>query len=106
MDHHDHMTSEPNVSPPHMGHEMQPAGAPMAAGHDHRGMMEQDLWRRFLVVLVLTVPVLILSPTIQSWAGYRLPNLPAANLILAALASVIALSGGLPFFRGAATALR
>src|ERR1700704_2487988 len=106
MDHHDHMTVEPSVSPTHMGHEMQPASAPMAAGHDHRGMMEQDLRRRFFVVLVLTVPVLILSPTIQPWAGYRLPNLPAANLILAAFASIITLYGGVPFFRGAGTALR
>jgi Cu2+-exporting ATPase len=68
--------------------------------------MEQDLRRRFFVVLVLTIPVLALSPTIQSWAGYRLPNLPAANFVLAALASVITLYGGLPFFRGAGTALR
>jgi Cu2+-exporting ATPase len=78
----------------------------MAMKHDHRGMMEQDLRRRFFVVLVLTIPVLALSPTIQSWAGYRLPNLPAANFVLAALASIITLYGGLPFFRGAGTALR
>jgi Cu2+-exporting ATPase len=78
----------------------------MAMKHDHRGMMEQDLRRRFFVVLVLTIPVLALSPTIQSWAGYRLPNLPAANFVLAGLASIITLYGGLPFFRGAGTALR
>src|SRR5713226_8214229 len=107
MDHHDHMTAGPDESQAHLGHEMHPATpAPMAMEHDHGSMMEQDFRRRFFVVLVLTIPVLVLSPTIQSWAGYRLPNLPASNLILAAFASVIALYGGLPFFRGAATSLR
>src|SRR5438876_630082 len=107
MDHHDHMNAEPEESPSHLGHEMSPtSAAPMALEHDHRGMMEQDLRRRFFVVLVLTIPVLALSPTIQSWAGYRLPSLPAASLILAALASIITLYGGLPFFHGAGTALR
>src|SRR5438552_2160947 len=107
MDHHDHMNAEPEESPSHLGHEMSPtSAAPMAMEHDHRGMMEQDLRRRFFAVLVLTFPVLALSPTIQSWAGYRLPSLPAASLILAALASIITLYGGLPFFHGAGTALR
>src|SRR5712692_8281778 len=112
MDHHDHMnhdhvTPQPEEPSAHVGHEMHPAPAePAAMEHDHGSMMEQDFRRRFFVVLVLTIPVLVLSPTIQSWAGYRLPNLPASNLILAAFASVIALYGGLPFFRGAATSLR
>src|SRR5205809_1013132 len=107
MDHHDRMNAEAEESPSHLGHEMSPtSAAPMAMEHDHRGMMEQDLRRRFFVVLVLTIPVLALSPTIQSWAGYRLPSPPAASLILAALASIITLYGGLPFFHGAGTALR
>src|SRR5437773_1971021 len=107
MDHHDRMNAEAEESPSHLGHEMSPTSAtPMSMDHDHRGMMEQDLRRRFFVVLVLTIPVLALSPTIQSWAGYRLPSLPAASLILAALASIITLYGGLPFFHGAGTALR
>src|SRR5207247_4939977 len=107
MDHHDRMNAEAEESPSHLGHEMSHTSAtPIAMEHDHRGMMEQDLRRRFFVVLVLTIPVLALSPTIQSWAGYRLPGPPAASLILAALASIITLYGGLPFFHGAGTALR
>src|SRR5207245_2741930 len=76
------------------------------AEHDHHAMMEQELRRRFLAVLGLAIPVLILSPTIQSWAGYRLPDLPGLNLVLVILASIIVLYGGVPFYRGAATALR
>ncbi len=76
------------------------------AEHDHHAMMEQEMRRRFLVVLGLAIPVLILSPTIQSWAGYRLPDLVGLNFVLVALASIIVLYGGVPFYRGAATALR
>src|SRR5438046_5669636 len=107
MDHHDRMNAEAEESPSHLGHEMSPTSAtPMSMEHDHRGMMEQDLRRRFFVVLVLTIPVLALSPTIQSWAGYRLPSPPAPSLILAALASIITLYGGLPFFHGAGMVLQ
>src|SRR5439155_343299 len=52
MDHHDHMNAEAEESPSHLGHEMSPtSAAPMAMEHDHRGMMEQDLPPRFVVVL-------------------------------------------------------
>src|SRR2546430_10667773 len=85
-------------------HRAHATGRP--AVHDHHAMMEQEMRRRFLVVLGLTIPVLILSPTIQSWAGYRLPDLPGLNLVLVILASIIVLYGGVPFYRGAATALR
>ena len=85
-------------------HHAHATGRP--AGHDHHAMMERELRRRFLVVLILTIPVLILSPTIQSWAGFTLPDLPGLNLVLVLLASIIVVYGGVPFYRGAATALR
>src|SRR5437879_737656 len=63
MDHRDHMSTEPKESPVHLGHEMHPAtAASVAMERDHRGMMEQDLRRRFFTVLVLTIPVLVLPP--------------------------------------------
>src|SRR5438094_8970782 len=97
MDHHDRMNAEAEESPSYLGHEMAPTSAtPMSMEHDHRGMMEQDLRRRFFVVLVLTFPVLALSPTIQSWAGYRLPSLSPASLFLDPLTAPINLYGALP----------
>src|SRR3546814_3744702 len=39
-----------------------------AGGHDH-GAMIADYRRRFWVTLVLTPPVLLLSPMIQHWLG-------------------------------------
>lgn len=50
-----------------------------AEGHDHHAMMEADFRRRFWVVLVLTIPILLLSPTIQEWLGFRL-TFPGARL--------------------------
>src|SRR5947209_16286730 len=76
------------------------------AEHDHHAMMEQEMRRRFLAVLGLAIPVLILSPTIQSWAAFRRPDLLGLNLVVVVLASIIVLYGGVPCYRGAATALR
>jgi Cu2+-exporting ATPase len=84
----------------HMEHEHH-----KAEEHDHHAMMEQDFRRRFWVVLVLTVPVLLLSPTIQGWFGYTL-TFPGVRYVLFALASVIAIYGTWPFYKNARKALR
>jgi Cu2+-exporting ATPase len=76
-----------------------------ARGGDH-AQMEEEFRRRFLVSAALTVPVLVLSPSIQEWFGYRLPALPGEEILLLALASVVALYGGWPFFQGAQRSLR
>ncbi len=59
--------------------------------------MESDFRRRFFVVLGITLPILILSPTIQQWFGLSL-SLPYGRWILFALSSVVALYGGAPFY--------
>jgi cation transport ATPase len=84
----------------HMQHEQH-----KAEEHDHHAMMEQDFRRRFWVVLVLTVPVLLLSPTIQSWFGYTL-TFPGVRYMLFVLDSVIAIYGTWPFYENARKALR
>jgi len=84
----------------HMEHEHA-----KAEGHDHHAMMEQDFRRRFWAVLALTVPVLVLSPTIQRWFGFTL-TFPGARYILFAMATVITLYGTWPFYKNARKALR
>jgi len=84
----------------HMEHEHEKAEA-----HDHHAMMEADFRRRFWVVLALTVPVLLLSPTIQNWFGFTLTFL-GAQYVLFTLATVIAFYGTWPFYKGARKALR
>jgi Cu2+-exporting ATPase len=73
---------------------------------DHHAMMEADLRRRFWVALALTVPVLLLSPTIRHWLGLAIPRLVGYRYLLFGLATVIVGYGGWPFYRGAVRALR
>ena len=84
----------------HMEHERQ-----KAEGHDHHAMMEADFRRRFWVVLPLTVPVLLLSPTIQRWFGFSL-TFPGARYLLFVLATVITFYGTWPFYKNARRALQ
>ena len=37
--------------------------------HDHHKMMIKDFKKRFWISSLLTIPVLLLSPMIQSWMG-------------------------------------
>ncbi len=76
-----------------------------AEGHDHHAMMEQDFRRRFWVVLALTIPVLLLSPTIQQWFGFSL-TFPGYRYLLFAMATVITFYGTWPFYKNARKALR
>jgi Cu2+-exporting ATPase len=63
--------------------------------------MVADFRRRFWVSLILSVPVLALSPLIQAWLdlGEAL-QFPGDRSVQAVLATVIYFYGGLPFLRG------
>jgi Cu2+-exporting ATPase len=63
--------------------------------------MVQDFKHRFVVSLLVTLPVLILSPMLQSIFGFgRLVAFPGDMLILFGLSSVIFFYGGWPFLKG------
>lgn len=74
--------------------------------HDHHAMMEADFKRRFIVSLVFTIPVLLMSPTIQNWFDFSLPRFQGYDLLLFALASIIAFYGGWAFYKGAVRSIR
>lgn len=69
--------------------------------------MVDDFRRRFLVALVLTVPIVVLSPMLQMWAGLgdRL-RFAGDAVILFAISSVVFVYGGYPFLKGLADELR
>ncbi|SDM63811.1 Cu2+-exporting ATPase [Daejeonella rubra] len=71
-----------------MGHE----------GHDHAGMIA-DFRKRFYVVLVLTVPIMLLSEMIQHWLGVDWRFI-GSQYLLFALSSIVYLYGGRPFLKG------
>jgi Cu2+-exporting ATPase len=65
--------------------------------------MVADFRRRFWVSLVLSVPVLALSPLIQAWLGLgEALAFPGDRSVQAVLATVIYFYGGWPFLRGVA----
>jgi Cu2+-exporting ATPase len=67
-------------------------------GHNH-AMMITDFKRRFYVVLVLTIPIVLLSTMIQKFIGVDW-GFRGSNYILFALSSVVFFYGGWPFFKG------
>ncbi len=82
----------------HMGHDKHADHEAHAGHQDHTGH-EEMFRKRFWVVLVLTIPVLIFSPTIQGWFGYETPEFPGSQLIVPVLSIIIFIYGGLPFIR-------
>ena len=72
--------------------------------HDHGNMVE-DFKKRFYISLIVTVPILILSPMIQGFIGvdWRFSN---DQYILFVLATFIFLYGGWPFITGAIDELK
>ena len=76
------------------------------AGHDH-GAMVADFRRRFWVTLVLTPPVLLLSPMIQHWFGIaEKMAFPGDSIVLFALSTIAYVYGGWPFLTGFTSELR
>ncbi len=69
------------------------------AGHDHHKMMIRDYRKRFWVSLIITIPILVFSPMIQSFLGYDY-LLPGNEYILLILSSIVYFWGGWPFLKG------
>ena len=67
-------------------------------GHNH-AMMIADFKRRFYVVLILTIPIVLLSTMIQKFIGVDW-EFSGSKYILFALSSVVFFYGGWPFFKG------
>ena len=82
---------------PHAAHDGQ-------RGHDHHSHhahMVADFRRRFWICLVLTLPVLVLAPMLQQWAGLRESlRFPGDSFIQFAFATIVYFYGGWPFLKG------
>ena len=68
-------------------------------GHDHYAMMINDFKRRFFITLILTIPIMLLSPMIQQWIGVNWQFI-GSGYILFVLSSIVYLYGGWPFLKG------
>lgn len=87
MDHH--------INHEHTQHEDQQMGA---SHHEHEGMIG-DFKKRFLVSLILTVPILLLSKMIQEWSGINI-SFPYDDVVLLLLSTIVYFYGGWPFLKG------
>lgn len=71
-----------------------------SGGHDHTAMVD-DFRRRFFICLVLTVPVLLLSPMLQEWMGIAGSlSFPGDVWVLFGLSAFVYFYGGWPFLTG------
>jgi Cu2+-exporting ATPase len=90
----DHGSMKPG-SNPSMGME----------GHNHHAMMIADFKKRFYLVLILTLPIMLLSTMIQHFIGVDW-QFRGSQYILFALSSVVFFYGGWPFFKGLVTEIK
>ncbi len=68
------------------------------AAHDHNSMIT-DFKKRFYVVLVLTIPIMLLSEMIQHFMGVDW-QFAGSKYILFALSTIVFIYGGFPFLKG------
>ena len=103
-DHGQHGSAESMTEQPPASMQAGGAASPPGAHHGHDTMIA-DYWRRFVVSLVLTIPILALTPEVQQLAGVEF-TFPGQDLAVFLLATVVYLYGGWPFLAGFATEVR
>ena len=96
MDHSDHNHQQ------HDSHQKGKHAMKGAQGHDHsmhHMHMIKDFKKRFWVSLVITLPIVVLSPMIQSLVGYEF-RFEGDRYLQFALSSLVFFYGGWPFLKG------
>ncbi|MEO7306845.1 MAG: copper-translocating P-type ATPase [Ferruginibacter sp.] len=68
-------------------------------GHGMHASMIDDFRKRFYVVLVLTIPIMLLSQMIQQWLKINI-SFTGSQYVLLALSTVVFFYGGWPFLKG------
>lgn len=91
---------------PLCGMVLVPLAKPDVHGkHEAHSSGIADFKRRFYVVLVLTLPIMLLSEMIQHWLNIHI-NFPGSKYILLALSSIVFFYGGWPFLNGLVNELK
>ncbi len=73
--------------------------------HKDHGSMITDYKRRFVLSTILTIPIVLFSPSIQGFLGYTL-DFPGRLYVLWAMSTIVYLIGGKPFLIGLFKELR
>ncbi|MHA1266809.1 MAG: copper-translocating P-type ATPase [Candidatus Helarchaeota archaeon] len=94
MDHNKMNHSKQEMNSPQMNHSKH-------KGHrNHHAMMVQDFKRRFKVALILTIPILLLSPLIQDVFNLQFLRFEGDDYIIFGLSAFLFFYGGWPFLKG------
>jgi Cu2+-exporting ATPase len=100
-----HNSSEHHSQNGHNDHQHKENHDADQQGHDHSG--HEIMFRnRFWVSLVLSIPVLLYSETIQGWLNFSMPIFPGSQWITPVFSVIIFIYGGLPFLEMAVTELK
>ncbi|HKI55326.1 MAG TPA: copper-translocating P-type ATPase [Anaerolineales bacterium] len=119
MDHSMHNEHAEHNMPEHSMHDMQQMdhsshdaensheGHDEHAGHgtNHSGH-EQMFRTRFWGSLLLSIPVLVFSPTLQNWLGFSIPSFTSSTWIPFVFSLIIFAYGGIPFMQMAVPEIR
>lgn len=84
----------------HSGHDASQMLSSHKDHDKHAGHSPAMFKRKFWISLLLTLPTLLFSPTVQGWFGVDL-GFSGSNYIPAVLGSIIFVYGGLIFLKGA-----
>ncbi|WP_100012893.1 heavy metal translocating P-type ATPase [Lentibacillus sediminis] len=99
---HDHVHHHDDHDHGHSDHNHGDHGS---HGHHDHGDMVKDFKKRFYISLILTIPILALSPMIQMFLGVDW-RFTGDMYILFALSTVVFFYGGWPFITGAISELK
>ena len=80
-------------------HEEIMAQPKLHVHRDHHAHMAEEFKKKFWISLILTIPILLLSPMIQSLIGIQI-RFTGDMYLLFAFSSIVYLYGGLPFLKG------
>lgn len=67
--------------------------------HNHHEMMIEDFKKRLYISLIVTIPILTLSPMIQEWTNIEI-SFTGSSILLFGLSTFIYFYGGWPFLKG------
>ncbi|MEP6796138.1 MAG: copper-translocating P-type ATPase [Saprospiraceae bacterium] len=68
-------------------------------GHESHSSGIADFRKRFYVVLILTIPIMLLSEMIQHWLNLHI-SFPGSKYLLLFLSTIVFIYGGMPFLKG------
>ncbi|MDQ2693536.1 MAG: heavy metal translocating P-type ATPase, partial [Chloroflexota bacterium] len=109
MTHAGHGSADEHAHAGHMDRALHSVHQKDAGGHaghvDHSG--HEELFRkRFWVSLLLSIPVLLYTPMLQMWFGFRMPEFPGSHWIAPLFSVIVFLYGGIPFIQMAIPEIR